>query len=164
VRKCVKKGDLWIALFSLLKKGNDTFSMIALFKVQKRCDFKIRTFLHILTHSLIWKERLCDHTFFALFQRAKKVRSHICTFLKSDKMCNRTFAHFQRAKMCDVRMCECAIAQLCPSFVLKEHSDSLFFGANLSICSFFNRAKDKSLLVALFAKINRANWSRSFFF
>jgi len=61
-------------------------------KVQKNSQLS-----YIFTHSLISKERLCNYTFFALFQRAEKcaiahlhifkeqknVRLHICTFLKS---------------------------------------------------------------------------------
>jgi len=92
-----KKCDFQIALFSLLKKGDCTFSMITLFKVQESAILKFTLFLHILTHLLISKERMCNHTFFALFQRAtksaiahsnifkeqKNVRLHICTFSKS---------------------------------------------------------------------------------
>jgi len=44
----------------------------------------------------------------AHFQRAKNfVRLHICTFSKSEKMWDRTFAHFHRAKMCKCgKMCK----------------------------------------------------------
>ncbi|MBM3938931.1 MAG: hypothetical protein FJ333_09835 [Sphingomonadales bacterium] len=46
-----------------------------------------------------------------IFKEPQNMLSPICTFLKSKKLCYRTLAHFQRAKMCIVQMCECAIAQ-----------------------------------------------------
>jgi len=60
----------------------------------KKCDFKMRTFF---AHPLFSKELLCDRTLCRTFEKCKKVWSHIRTFLKSDKMCNRTIALFQRA-------------------------------------------------------------------
>jgi len=99
----------------------------------KKVRFQILHF-STLSHFLILKVRLCNHTFFALFQRAtkcaiahshifkdrQKVRSHICTFLKTDKMCDRTYAHFQRAKMCDIRMWEGCLDQ----------SETMLFGCH----------------------------------
>jgi len=46
--------------------------VVALFKVQKSAISKFALFPHIFAHSLISKERLCERTFFTLFQRVTK--------------------------------------------------------------------------------------------
>jgi len=55
-------------------------------KRAKKCDLEILTFLHIFAHSLFSKERLCE---------------------KGKKKSGRTIALLKRAKMSDVRLCEC---------------------------------------------------------
>jgi len=85
-----KKCDLEIALFCTFlhippfQKSN---CAIALFKVQKKCDFEIYTFLHICS---FWKSD-CAIALFHTFSKSDK--KHNYTFLKSDKMCDRKFAH-----------------------------------------------------------------------
>jgi len=108
-KMCKKRPNFEIALFTHFKEfANCSFEKGHCAKMcKKKCESAL--FSHIFTHSLISKERLCDHTFSHFFKERKNVRSDICTFSKSEKMCDRTFAHFQRAKKC--AMCKCAIAQ-----------------------------------------------------
>jgi len=77
---------------------------ITLFKVQKSAILKFALFP--LIHS--FQKSVCAIAlFWHCLKEQQKVWLHIHTFLKSDKKCDCTFAHFQRAKMCDVKMCDC---------------------------------------------------------
>jgi len=96
--------------------GNRTLwkCAIALFNVWKKCNFEIRTFC---AHLLFSKELLCDCTLCRIFEKCEKsaiththifkeqqnVRSHIRSFIKSDKKVqsqNRSFEMSKWAKMC----------------------------------------------------------------
>jgi len=76
-------------------------------KCEKNAILKFALFSHIFAHSLILKERLCDHTFLRSHNLSllKNVRSHILSLFK---MCKYAIALFFALFKCATK---CAIAQ-----------------------------------------------------
>jgi len=78
---------------------------------KKSAILKFAHFLHL--RSFQKSDCVISH-FVAHWKSAKKVQLHICTFLKSEKMCNRTF--LKSNKMCDLlflksdKMWDCTLA------------------------------------------------------
>jgi len=111
VQKCEKKVQISKShLFCTIKRSPIALSKRAnVQKCAKKCEKSANShFFCTFSHICSFQKSDCEITLFShFFKEQKNVRLHICTFLKSNKMCDCTFAHFQRAKMCDVGMCNC---------------------------------------------------------